>query len=46
MLYALSFWGGFAACWFCKDKIRSVFISVETQIRSLEDKIKALKAKI
>ena len=45
-LISLSFAGGFAACWFGKDKIKLWVNGVETEVRALEDKIKALRAKV
>jgi demethoxyubiquinone hydroxylase (CLK1/Coq7/Cat5 family) len=43
---AISFAVGFAACWFFKDKAFSFYKSAEDQIGALEDKIRALKAKV
>ena len=37
---------GGAAVWLLKDKIATFVTGAETQIRALEDKIKALKAKL
>lgn len=45
MLYPLAFAGGFAVCWFFKDKVRVFFNGVETEVLALEAKIKALRAK-
>lgn len=37
---------GYAACWFTKDWATGLLVGAETQIRAMEDKIKALKAKL
>ena len=44
--YALAFAGGYAASIYSWDWLKVKFVGVETAIRSLEDKIKALKAKL
>ncbi len=40
------FAAGFTACWFSKDKIKVWVMGAETFISTLEDKARALKAKI
>lgn len=40
------FVAGFAACWFSKDKIKVWVMGAETFAATLEDKIRALKAKL
>lgn len=40
------FAAGFAACWFGKDWLTSFYKSTEDKIGALEDKVRALKAKI
>jgi hypothetical protein len=42
----VGFVGGGALVFFMKDKLVSVYKSTEDQIGALEDKIRALKAKI
>jgi hypothetical protein len=42
----IGFVAGGALVWFLKDKLVSVYKSTEDQIGALEDKIRALKAKI
>jgi len=42
----VGFVSGSALVWFMKDKLISVYKSTEDQIGALEDKIRALKAKI
>jgi hypothetical protein len=52
-MFALTFAGdvvvfvaGGALVWFMKDKLIAVYKSTEDQIGALEDKIRALKAKL
>ena len=42
----IGFVSGGALVWFMKDKLISVYKSTEDQIGALEDKIRALKARI
>jgi hypothetical protein len=42
----LWFVAGLAVCWFFKDKIVSLYKSAADQIEALEDKIRALKARL
>ena len=42
----LGFAGGFAACWFGKEKLTIWYKGAEDYIGSLEDKVRALKAKL
>jgi len=37
------FAAGFSACWFCKDPIIRLVTGTETQIKSLEAKLAALR---
>lgn len=45
-LAGFAFAGGYAAAVFTWDKVKVWFVGVETQVRALEDKIKALKEKV
>lgn len=45
-LIVLAFAGGYAASVFTWEKVKVWVVGVETQVRALEDKIKALKAKL
>lgn len=45
-LVGLAFAGGYAAAVFTWDKVKVWVVGVETQVLTLEDKIKALKAKL
>lgn len=46
IIASLSFVGGFAACWFGKEKLILWYKGAEDYIGALEDKIRALKAKL
>lgn len=46
MLLSIGFLAGGALVWFMKDKLTSIYKSAEDQIGALEDKIRALKAKL
>lgn len=45
-LVGIAFAGGYAASVFTWDKVKVWVVGVETQVRALEGKIKALKAKL
>ncbi len=44
--YVIAFAGGYAASIYSWEWLKTKVVGVETAIRSLEDKIKALKAKL
>ncbi len=44
--YVLAFAGGYAASIYSWEWVKTKVVGVETAIRSLEDKIKALKASL
>jgi hypothetical protein len=46
MLYALCILVGYVACIYSWDWVKLKVSGVETQVRALEDKIKALKASL
>ena len=46
MLYALAFLGGYVACIYTWEWVKLKVSGVETQVRALEDKIKALRASL
>lgn len=43
---SISFVAGGALVWFCKDWLTSFYKSTEDKIGALEDKVRALKAKV
>lgn len=46
MLYALAFGAGYVASIYSWDWLKTKVVGVETVVRSLEDRIKALKASL
>lgn len=46
LINCLWFCGGIAVCWFFKDKINGLILSVDTQVKAAEAKLAALKAKL